>query len=88
MNPKDHIVEVEVPEVEVCIDCSTAWDPCAESCGRPSDHVVKHAVEDLVAHHYEELVDICTRLHVIEQEEVWAANRYDRLGYHEGKCYG
>lgn len=59
MKPRDHEVELVVPEVEVCIDTSTLADPYAEVCARPSDEAVGRAVEALVKLHYEELVDLC-----------------------------
>lgn len=79
MNPRDHKIEIEVSEIEVCIDCSTAWDPCAESCSRPSDEVVERAVGELIDRHYGELVDLCADLHVEKQREVQACSLADRI---------
>jgi hypothetical protein len=88
---RDHDIEIEVPEVELSIDTTGVGEPYSERYERPSDDIVRRAVEDLVSDHYDELVDRCACLHRETCEELRADLRADRIEsdrYYEGRAYG
>lgn len=57
---ESHVVEVEVPAVEVCLWNGEQGPASDETFGRPDDNIVEAAVQDLVSRHYDEVVDLCT----------------------------
>lgn len=91
LKPRSHMIELEVPEMEICIDCSTSWDPDAERYERPDDEVVQDAVATLVERHHDELMDLCADRCASAREESCAdflVERKQAEQYYDGRQHG